>query len=85
MIHEEDEYPELQRDRYLSLAELSALSGLSLRTLRAHLAAPEHSLPCYRVGRRVLVKVDEFHAWMTQHRQRASAAEQLVRKVMREA
>jgi excisionase family DNA binding protein len=51
-------------DKYLCIRELAEDSGLSVRTLQKHLTSAEHSLPCYRVGRRVLVKRAEFDAWM---------------------
>jgi excisionase family DNA binding protein len=69
-------------DRYLTLVALSAYSGLSVRTLRRHLAATVHSLPRYRVGGRVLVRQSEFDAWMAEQREQASEAEALVRKAL---
>ena len=52
-------------DRYMSLDELSAYSGLSVRKLRDHLRDPEHPLPCYRPGaKKVVVKRSEFDRWM---------------------
>lgn len=51
-------------DPYLSLRALAAYSSLSERLLRSFLSAPEHPLPHYRVGGRVLVKRAEFDAWI---------------------
>jgi excisionase family DNA binding protein len=70
--------------KYLSIRALAEYSGLSLRTLQKHLTSAEHSLPCYRIGRRVLVKRSEFDAWMLEWRQAYSEAEQMVRRAMRE-
>jgi excisionase family DNA binding protein len=69
-------------DRYLTLSDLAAYSGLSVRTLQRHLAAPIHSLPRYRVGGRVLVRQSEFDAWMAEQREVRSAAEALVRNAL---
>lgn len=65
-------------DPWLSLRALAAYSGLSIRTLRAHLTDPFHPLPCYRVGAKIqagakvrakiLVRRSEFDAWMLKHR-----------------
>jgi hypothetical protein len=67
-------------DPWLSLEALSQYSGLSVRSLRSHLADPHNPLPCYRMrephviptrtGRRrtvsgkILVRRSEFDAWM---------------------
>jgi excisionase family DNA binding protein len=69
-------------DKYLSIRELAEYSGLSVRTLQRHLASSEHSLPRYRIGRRVLVKRSEFDAWMIEWRQAYSEAEQMVRRAL---
>ena len=48
-------------DEYLTLAELVAYSKLSDRQLRKYLALPPgQALPCYRPGRKVLVRRSEF-------------------------
>jgi excisionase family DNA binding protein len=57
------------RDRYLTLDELSAYSGLSVRKLRDHLRDADHPLPCYRPGgRKIVVKLSEFDRWMAAFR-----------------
>lgn len=48
---------------YLSLQQLAAYSGLSVRTLRGHLSDPLRPLPHYRIGGRVLVKPSEYDTW----------------------
>lgn len=59
---------------YLTLAELAQYSRLSVRQLRKYLALPPgQALPCYRPGRRVLVRRDEFDVWFQQHRRRGKA------------
>src|SRR5438874_1817159 len=60
--------PDRVAPAYLSLRELSTFSGLSVRSLRKHLDDPQHPLPCYRVGGKVLVRVVEFDAWIAAFR-----------------
>jgi excisionase family DNA binding protein len=69
-------------DPYLSLRVLATYSGLSRRTIKRHLASAEHSLPHYRVGRRVLVRRSEFDEWMQEWRRAESEAERLVRRAL---
>lgn len=67
---------------YLTLAELAEYSRISVRQLRKYLALPpSQALPCYRPGRRVLVRRDEFDAWFQQHRRRGKA---VITKVLQE-
>lgn len=54
---------------YLSLRALADYAGLSVRTLRTHIADTEHPLPCYRIGGKLLVKQDEYDDWAKGHRQ----------------
>lgn len=56
-------------DPFLSLKALADYSGLSVRTLRGHLADPFHPLPCYRVGGKIVVRRSEFDAWIARFRQ----------------
>ena len=49
---------------YLTLKGLEVYSSCSVRWLRSRLADPVHPLPCYRIGGKVLVKREEFDAWM---------------------
>jgi Helix-turn-helix domain len=59
---------------YLTLAELAEYSRISVRQLRKYLALPPgQALPCYRPGRRVVVRRDEFDAWFQQYRRRGKA------------
>jgi hypothetical protein len=61
----------LAGDEYLSLQQLAAYSKLSPRQLRNYLNLPPGlALPCFRPGRRVLVRKSEFDAWFAQYRQR---------------
>jgi excisionase family DNA binding protein len=62
-------------DPYLPLRALAGYTGLSVRTLREHLADPAHPLPCYRVGGKVLVRRSEFDAWVRNFRGRAQRAQ----------
>src|SRR5262249_18729568 len=55
-------------DPYLSLRALAQYSGLSIRTLREHVASLTHPLPTYRVGTKILVRRSEFDSWMARYR-----------------
>jgi Helix-turn-helix domain len=58
-------------DEYLTLAQLEAYSKISRRQLRNYLALPPgQALPCYRPGRKVLVRRSEFDTWLARYRQR---------------
>ncbi|MGH7414998.1 MAG: helix-turn-helix domain-containing protein, partial [Candidatus Rokuibacteriota bacterium] len=58
-------------DEYLTLSRLAAYSKLSERQLRNYLSLPPgQALPCYRPGRKVLIRKSEFDAWFAQYRQR---------------
>ena len=74
-------------DHYMSLKALARYSGLSIRTLRAHIADPAHPLPYYRPSGRsagkVLVRRSEFDRWMASHRVEGDAAlDAIVRDVL---
>ncbi len=59
------------QDEYLTLAQLAAYSKLSDRQLRNYLGLPPgQALPCFRPGRKILVRKSEFDAWLAQYRQR---------------
>jgi hypothetical protein len=53
---------------YLDLKSLSAYSSCSVRWLRDRLTDQNCALPCYRIGGKVLVRREEFDAWMTRFR-----------------
>jgi Helix-turn-helix domain len=58
-------------DEYFTLHELARYCKLSPRQLRNYLNLPPgQALPCYRPGRRVLVRRTEFDTWFSQYRQR---------------
>jgi hypothetical protein len=70
------------RDEYLTLEQLRGYAKLSVRTLRNYLnLPPAAALPCYRPGRKVLVKRTEFDAWFAQYRQRGKP---VLARVLRE-
>jgi hypothetical protein len=51
-------------DEYLTLPQLAAYAKLSVRQLRNYLNLPPGlALPCYRPGRKVLIRRAEFDAW----------------------
>ncbi|MBI4537140.1 MAG: hypothetical protein HY712_04185 [candidate division NC10 bacterium] len=74
----------MELDPWMGLEALSGYSGMSVRSLRAYLADPEHPLPCYRMkephviqgkdGRRravsgkILVRRSDFDKWMAAFR-----------------
>ncbi len=55
-------------DAYLPLKDLARYAGLSVRTLRSHLADRAAPLPCYRVGGKVLVRRSEYDSWVRRFR-----------------
>jgi len=55
-------------DPFLSLRALAGYSGLSIRKLRDFLDQPQHPLPCYRVGSKILVRLSEFDRWIAAYR-----------------
>ena len=62
-------------DEYLTLQQLAAYSKVSGRQLRKYLALPPgQALPCYRPGRKVLVRREEFDAWFAQFKTRGRSA-----------
>jgi hypothetical protein len=69
-------------DEYLTLAQLEAYSKISGRQLRNYLALPPgQALPCYRPGRKVLVRRSEFDTWLARYRQRGKP---VLTRVLRE-
>jgi excisionase family DNA binding protein len=55
-------------DPYLTIKALAGYSAIGARTLRAYLSDPNHPIPHYRVGGKILVRRSEFDAWMRQFR-----------------
>ncbi|RLB33920.1 MAG: hypothetical protein DRH11_07650 [Deltaproteobacteria bacterium] len=51
---------------YLDLKGLSIYSSLGVGTLRDYISAGD--LPAYKVKGKVLVRVDEFDAWVQSHK-----------------
>lgn len=69
-------------DEYLTLSQLGAYSKISARQLRNYLALPPgQALPCYRPGRKVLVRRSEFDTWFARYRQRGKP---VLARVLRE-
>ncbi len=69
-------------DPFLSLKALAAYSSLSVRRLRQLLdLPPSEALPCYRLGKKLLVRRSDFDAWIAAYesRGRPSLAEALRR------
>ncbi len=59
---------------YFSLKVLATYSGLSVRTLRAHLTDRIRPLPHFRVGGKILVNRADFDRWVSQFRVQAAIA-----------
>ena len=57
-----------QRERYLALRDLSKHLQLSPRTLRGWVRDPQHPLPAYRVGGKLLFAWHEVERWLEQFR-----------------
>jgi excisionase family DNA binding protein len=54
---------------YLSVRDAARYRSLSVRTIRAMLArATSDAVPCWRVGRRVLIKKSELDAYLDNYR-----------------
>ncbi|MCY2928588.1 MAG: excisionase family DNA-binding protein [Planctomycetota bacterium] len=53
---------------YIGLATLVGRTGLSARTVRKWVHAPERPMPAYRVGGKFLFKWVEVEAWLASHR-----------------
>jgi len=70
------------RDEYLTLDQLTAYAKVSVRQLRKYLSLPPgQALPCYRPGRKVLVRRTEFDAWLARYRQRGKP---IITRVLRD-
>ena len=52
-------------DGYFDLQGLSAYASIPIGTLRDHI---KRGMPCFKVGKRILVKRSEFDAWIETHR-----------------
>jgi hypothetical protein len=59
-----DDTAPLPPGRYLDLPRLSAWTSLSVRTLRRAIADPARPLPAVKVRGKLLVRVDDFEAWV---------------------
>ena len=57
--------------RYFNLRELAEYTGLSTDTLRRYMT--NFDLPHFRVNRKILVRMDEFEAWMETRRRLQNA------------
>jgi hypothetical protein len=74
-----------QTPGFMSLKTLSEYSGGSVRALRTYLKHPDHPLPCYRPGGKVLVKKSDFDAWLARFREAgASDVDAIVNDTLRE-
>jgi excisionase family DNA binding protein len=70
-------------DVYFSLKGLAAYSGLSVRTLRSHLADRSWPLPHYRFGGKICVRRSDFDAWATRFRRDAAGVDAIADDLVR--
>jgi len=56
--------------RYLSIKDVSKLTGISSRTINDWLHRPLNPLPHYRIGKRkgIRIREDELDEWMKQYK-----------------
>lgn len=71
---------------YLNMRQLSLYSGLCVRTLRGLLKHPEHPLPHFRVGKKIIrISTDDFDNWMASYRVNTEGLiDELVNSVLKE-
>ena len=53
--------------KYLSLRSVAEYTSLSSRTLRRWVNDPEDPLPAYRVGGKLLFKLEQLEHWLARH------------------
>jgi len=53
---------------YLELEEIANLLGVTVDTVRDYRKLKNNPLPMYRVGRKYLVKKEDFEEWMERNR-----------------
>lgn len=75
-------HPSHQWDPFFSLRALASYSSLSERMLRSFLRAPDHPLPHYRIGGRVVVRRSDFDRWVTVYREPATTADHVVSRLL---
>ena len=74
-----------QLDPFLSLRALAGYSDLSIRKLRDFLELPQHPLPCYRIGGKILVRRSEFDGWIAAYRHHGRRdVDRIVNEVLRD-
>lgn len=71
-------------DRYLDLKRLAQYSSFSVRTLRDYLTRTDDPIPCFRIGRKIIVKRSEFDAWMEKYRDQTGNLKALVDDILGE-
>jgi predicted DNA-binding transcriptional regulator AlpA len=69
-------------DRYFDLRRLAQYSSFSVRTLRDYLTRTDDPIPCFRIGRKIIVKRSEFDAWIEKHRDRTGNLNALVDDIL---
>ena len=66
--------------KYIDLKTLAKESSLSVYTLRKFV---KKGLPHYRIGRKILVKPEDFDQWMEQYQKSENAKNEIDRIVKR--
>lgn len=71
-------------DSFLDLKALDRRVCVSVRSLRNHLKDPEHPLPAYRLGGKILVRWPEFVSWMeTYHKLNPETQEEKIARIIK--
>jgi Helix-turn-helix domain len=55
--------------QYVSLRQLSTYASLSVKTLKGYLVDREHPLPHFKLLGKILIRKDDFDAWIEHYRQ----------------
>lgn len=74
--------PATSWDPYFSIKALSNYSSLSTRLLRSFLTAPDHPLPHFRVGSRVVVKRSDFDGWIQIFRHEGNDSDAIAERIL---
>jgi excisionase family DNA binding protein len=64
----------------IDLKTLSTQTSLSICTLRRYIQ--NFGMPCYRVGRKILVDPDEFEEWLTQFKTTSQPKDHDIKKLV---
>jgi excisionase family DNA binding protein len=66
--------------KLIDLKNLATQTSLSVFTLRRYIQ--NFGMPCYRIGRKILVDPDEFEEWLTQFRSASQPKDHDIKKLV---